>query len=342
MKLTGSSLLGSLLFASFAYAQPPEATLASVANEIREGEALLVTTSDGARISGRMISVTAASLSLDTSQGPRTLRAGDVRRIVVKDSIRNGLLIGLGSGAAAGAAGGLLINAICVNETGACPGTVLLLTAIGGAAGAGIGAGLDGLRHRTVLDLIPAEPGELSPEIGAAVGIGRSRASGPALIGSPSIGAGWLIRHTSGLALAIDANRTVGRATHTVACASTGGDGESLQDCVGQGQQGVVDTTIATAAVQYYFTRSRVQPYVSGGAALYQDSLLVVRTARSIPNRPAVAFESLGRHRGVALVGGAGARLAVTPRVALRPEVTIFQGAQWTHVRASVGAAFGW
>lgn len=342
MKVTGLILVASLLFASFGYAQPSEATLASVANEIREGESLLVTTSDGARISGRVVSLTAASLTLDTRQGARTLRAGDVRRIVVKDSIRNGLLIGLASGAAAGAAGGLLLNAICVNETGACPGIVLLLTAIGGGAGAGIGAGLDGLRHRTVLDLIPAEPGELSPEIGAAISIGRSRASGPALIGAPSLGAGWLIRHTSGLALALDATRTVGRATHTVACAGASGPEESPGNCVGQGQQGVVDTTIATAAIQYYFTRSRVQPYVAGGAALYQDSLLVVRTARSIPNRPAVAFESLGRHRGVAFAGGAGARLAVTPSLALRPEVTIFQGARWTHVRASVGAAFGW
>ena len=341
MKISGSILLGSLLSPAIAYGQPAQPTLAFVENEVRPGETLLVTTSDGTRMTGRLRALTAASLAIETADGVRTLRADQVQRIVVKDSIRNGLLIGLGTGAAIGATGGLLVNAVCVNETGACPGVVLFLTGIGAAAGAGLGAGMDGLRHRTVLDLMPDMPHEFSPEIGLNLGVARSRMFGAGLIGPPSLGAGWFIQHTSGFGLALDATRTVGRATHTVSCANVSHQQAPIVNCVGDGKEGVVDTTIATAKAQYYFRRSRVQPYVSGGAALYQDSLLIVNNVQPFPNRPPFALQSLGRHRGMAVVAGGGLRVGGR-RASLRPDVTLYKSGRWTHVRASVGAAFGW
>ena len=156
-----------------------------------------------------------------------------------------------------------------------------------------------------------------------------------------ALGAGWFIQHTSGFGLALDATRTVGRATHTVSCANVSHQQAPIANCVGDGEEGVVDTTIATAKAQYYFRRSRVQPYVSGGAALYQDSLLIVNNVQPFPNRPPFALQSLGRHRGMAVVAGGGLR--VGGRLAsLRPDVTLYKSGRWTHVRASVGAAFGW
>jgi len=340
MRISGLILLGSLLSAAMAYGQPGQPTLAFVQDEVRPGETLLVTTSNGTRMTGRL-RMTAASLTIETADGPRTLPADQVQRIVVKDSIRNGLLIGLGTGAAVGATGGLLVNAICVNEAGACPGAVLLLTGIGAAAGAGIGAGMDGLRHQTVLDLMPDVPHEFSPEIGLDLGVARSSMFGARLIGPPSLGAAWLIRHTSGFGLALDATRTVGRATHSVSCADGSRQQAPIAQCVGGGEEGVVDTTIAGAKAQYYFTRSRVQPYVSGGAALYQDSLLVVNNVQPFPNRPPFALQSLGRHHGIALVAGGGMRVGGR-HASVRPDVTFYKSGGWTHVRASVGVAFGW
>ena len=339
MKISGLILLGLLLSAAVASGQPGQPPLAFLQDEIRPGETLLITTSNGTRMTGRLRTLPAASLTIQTADGPRTLPADQVQRIVVKDSIRNGLLIGLGTGAAVGATGGLLVNAICVNESGACPGTVLLLAGIGAAAGAGIGAGVDGLRHQTVLDFLPDVPHEFSPEIGLDLGVARSSMFGARLIGPPSLGAGWLIRHTSGFGLALDVTRTVGRATHSVSCAD-GREQASIAHCVG-GDDGVVDTTIAAAKAQYYFTRSRVQPYVSGGAALYQDSMLVVNTVQPFPDRPPFARQSLGRHHGIALVAGGGMRVGGR-HASVRPDVTFYKSGAWTHVRASVGVAFGW
>ena len=141
--------------------------------------------------------------------------------------------------------------------------------------------------------------------------------------------------------MALDATRTVGRATHTVSCADASRKLAPIAECVGDGKEGVVDTTIATAKAQYYFTRSRVQPYVSGGAAIYQDSLLMVKNVQPFPNRPPFALQALGRYRGMALVAGGGVRIGGR-NASLRPDVTLYKSGRWTHVRGSVGVTFGW
>ena len=326
----------ALLMARGVDAQPTGAWLRNVVNV---SDNVLVTTTDGSRLSGRVRSLTEASLTVDTRDGPQTLPANRIGRIVVKDPIRNGLLIGLGIGAGVGVTGGLLVNAICVNETGGCPGTVLLLTGIGAAAGAGIGAGLDGLRHRTTFDILPDAPHEYAPELFANVGVGRSQMSGLSLTGAPSAGASFAMRHTSGLGFALDVTRTTGRSTRDVACAEST---PSNASCNGGGQEGVVDTTIASARAQYYFSHSRVQPYVSGGAAIYQDSLSFVLTARPFPSGAPVTYQALNRSRGLALVVGGGVRIALNKRLSFRPDVTIYKDSRWTHVRPSVGFGVGW
>lgn len=69
-----------------------------------------------------------------------------------KDSLLNGILIGAGLGAIAGAAGGTA--AIACDE---CAGFNVPLTfgVVGGAAGAAIGAGIDALFHARASDAAP-------------------------------------------------------------------------------------------------------------------------------------------------------------------------------------------
>ena len=342
MTRTGSWILLALLLVVPAAAA--QSTVADVQDKPRPGEKVVVTTTDGSQVTGRLLSLTPASLAIASRDGQRTVPTGQVTRVVVKDSIRNGLLIGTGVGAGIGLAGGLAMNAICSNEGGACIGGALLLTGIGAAAGAAIGGGIDGLRHRTAFDVIPGVPGEYSPALIASVGGGRSAgglAAGAGFTGPPNVGVAWAMRHTSGFGFTLDASRTIGRSTRQVSCTDAPSD-VPVANCVGAGEEGVVDTTTASATAQYYFSRSRVQPYVSGGAALYEDSLAGVRTIQHPWMPRPIALQSLERSHGVAFVGGGGARIVLTRHLALHPAVMIYRGGDWTHVRASVGMGVGW
>jgi hypothetical protein len=151
-------MAAALLFlAGVARAQSP-AGGGNLQAHLPTGEKIVVTTTDGERLEGRLRSSAADVLSLDAPGGLRMIEIGRVERIVVKDSIRNGLLIGLAIGAGAGVAVGRVMDSICFGETD-CSGFTLLLGVTGAAGGAAIGAGLDGLRHRTAFELGRGSPG---------------------------------------------------------------------------------------------------------------------------------------------------------------------------------------
>jgi opacity protein-like surface antigen len=342
MRHVTAATLGLTLLVRTAAAQTAPSAITGLEGEIRLGEKVAVMTSDGTTVSGPLRALTADSLSLETRNGLETLPADRIGRIVSKDSVRNGLWIGLGVGAAAGLAGGLLVNAICVNETGGCLGTVFGLTAIGAAAGAGIGAGADGLRHRTVFDAMPDMPREYAPHVAVNLALGQSETRGRGMTGPPSAGAAWGMRHSSGFGLEFDVNHTFGGSTRMISCADAPSTAPSLEGCVGEGRQGIQDTTIGSAKVQYFFSNSRVQPYVSGGVGIYQSSAWISAVApRFLSGEPSLN-ESLSRRRGVAVVAGGGARIALTRQMSLRPDITIYKADDWTHVRAGLGLGVGW
>lgn len=141
---------------------------------VAPGEKIVLTTTDGDRVEGRLRTITPDLLTLDLRQGLGLIEMRRVNRIVVKDSIRNGLLIGLAIGAGAGLTAGIVMNAICVNETGGCLGDAAVLGLAGAAGGAAIGAGLDGLQHRTAFERRESWRG-----VGLVIDLGRTGQARP-------------------------------------------------------------------------------------------------------------------------------------------------------------------
>lgn len=307
---------------------------------IPAGVRLVVTTVDGNRVSGRVRAATTDSITLDTPSGLRTIAADQIVRIVERDPVRNGLVIGTAVGAAAGLSFGMVVNMICRSEVDeGCPGLVLLLTGIGAASGGGLGAGIDAVRQRTLFDRIPTVPAEFVPEVAANVGIARFTTWAMDPIGPPSAGASWSLRQsTSGWGVELQANRMLGRSTRVYTCPDP-----TIRGC-GEAQEGIEDLTTATAVVQYFLpSGGRVQPYVSGGLVVYQASIwrADLRPPFVFQPEPVVA-DALRRDRGVGLVVGGGARIPLTPHLSVRPDATYYRADNWQQLRGSVGVGWNW
>ena len=68
--------------------------------------------------------------------------------------------LGRDPGAIPGLVGGLILNQLCYNEIGSCPGAAIGLTALGASVGAGIGFVADNGRQTLIYDrkLASADP----------------------------------------------------------------------------------------------------------------------------------------------------------------------------------------
>ena len=339
MRRTLVFVLLVLLGARSAFAQASD-LVRQAGPRLEPGVRILVLTKGGDRIDGRVRTLTDASLSVDTSGGLVDLPTPDVGRIVIKDSIRNGTLIGLGAGATLGGLTALLLNALC--ETGDCANESVAVLALYTAAGAGIGAGIDGLIHRTVWDTMARTPGIVTSEVVAHVGANHTDMLWLPAHTGPSLGAGWMFRHENGLALELEFGRTFGDSSRLVPCTQLEPFGPG-SGCSGEGRQGLAGTTTGSATVHYFFSKGRVQPYLSGGFAIVSQRFQDAQASRvSWPDGEIVVFQSSHLHNRGALVAGGGLRFELGPRLSLRPGVTVYAGDEWTQVRAGVGLGFDW
>ena len=342
MRVVTTAGMVMLLLAREAGGQTPPA-LGDVTRLVAPGDQLLVLTTEGGEVVGRAETLTTASLGIRTTAGLISVPSARIGRIVVKDSVKNGLWIGTAAGAAAGLVGGLFVNSLCMNESASCPGIVLLFTSMGAGAGAALGAGIDGLRHRTVFDALRGVPGELLPHAAVNFAFSRSTPWGMAAVnGPPSLGASWGMRHSSNFGLEVEANRTVGQATRLLSCTTAPATTAGRQGCVGEGRQGLADTTAVAAKVQYYVSKARVQPYLSGGFGVHQSSVWRTEVAPRFRTPDTFLRQSLSRELGLAWVAGAGARVVLTDRISLRPDLTVYRAAGWSHLRAGVGVSVSW
>jgi hypothetical protein len=136
-------LLGS---AARIAAQPPT-SFAELSVKVHPGKTVFVRDTAGRTFRGRVNSLTAAELVVETGSGPRRFGEGDVRELAVPgDRLVNGLAIGLASGAVIGAAiGGTFSGEFR-------PGDAFEGALMFGAIGAGLGLLADfAIRGKTVV-----------------------------------------------------------------------------------------------------------------------------------------------------------------------------------------------
>ncbi len=135
------ALVAATVTASLTEAQT--ASFDRLALQLNQGDRITVTDSDGQELQGRIVDLSSSTLSLQTDGLRRDLNRGDVSVIQrrERDSLKDGAAIGFASGAAIVV--GLFANHGALHHAG----FVFFYSSLFGAAGAGIGAGLDALHQ---------------------------------------------------------------------------------------------------------------------------------------------------------------------------------------------------
>ena len=121
----------------------PAQTVANSFEELRQvlknGQTVVVTDAGGRRTKGQLADVSPSSLVLFGPEA-RTFAEGTVKEIRGPDTLRSGMLAGLGVGAGAGLG---MVAAMCADGPGCGPSVQVVGIAAG--MGAAIGAGIDAL-----------------------------------------------------------------------------------------------------------------------------------------------------------------------------------------------------
>ena len=115
-----------------------------LALQLDQGDSVTVTDGDGRELRGRIVDLSSSKLALEADGLRRDLNRGDISVIQrrERDSLKNGAAIGFASGV------GILVGLI-VPDGDLSPTGFMLLGSLFGAAGAGIGAGLDALQEES-------------------------------------------------------------------------------------------------------------------------------------------------------------------------------------------------
>ena len=314
------------------------------------GSTVTVVESDGTGTAGTVVSLTPAAITLLVRDRPVTIAASRVDRITRVDSTRNGAVIGLIAGAAGGLTFGLLLNAICVNETGSCPGAVFMLTGLGAGIGAGIGAASDGLRHGTIYAARVGARPEFTSSITAGLGGGRTTVTSgyEALATPPTMIGSWTYLSSDGVGVEVETSRTRGQEMRGVPCVRVPSNqpfvaATLVGTCAGAGEEGIGTTTMLTGKFIYAFGHRRLQPYVGLGLAARNMEIWSpqVRSSFGNPNS-AFVVQSMSRHVGVNTVIDAGAWFTLAGGLSIRPAAGVILGGQSTTARGSVGLSYRW
>lgn len=143
MKTAVIALLGTLVLLVTSNAATAQDSFTDLQTTLKAGEVVTVTDDAGRQTRGTFERI-GTSIRLSVDGVAREWAPQQVREIRRRgDSLKNGLIIGLVSGGAAGAVFGWGVGTIFAAEGADSAGPVIGLVALGLSAGAGIGAGLD-------------------------------------------------------------------------------------------------------------------------------------------------------------------------------------------------------
>lgn len=158
----GASLLLAACFPVAAFAQPPARSIQELRTRVKIGDIVFVVDGSGVETKGKLETLSDVSVGLTVDGTRRDFVEGTFTRLdrQRRDSVRNGLLVGLGSGAVVGFLAGRSADSPTCPRSGIECGQGALLGAIGGSFGGAVGGWLvDALvRHREVVYLTPARP----------------------------------------------------------------------------------------------------------------------------------------------------------------------------------------
>jgi hypothetical protein len=134
--------------------------LAQVATmpDVKPGQNVWATRTDGATIKGKVIAIATTGLELKDDERVTSLPIADIYQIEERDPLKNGAVKGAGLGAIAGAVGGYLglLSGCITSNADRCnhgPTGFVVMSALSGAGlGALLGAGIDrGIEGRRLL-----------------------------------------------------------------------------------------------------------------------------------------------------------------------------------------------
>jgi hypothetical protein len=335
-----------------AQAGDPDATgtarYAQTARTLLPGRRIGVVEPDGTVTTGIVERAAPDALTLTTADGRRvTIPASRVARIIEKDSTRNGAFIGMAIGAGGGLAGGLLFNTLCRNEGANCDMGVLLLTGLGAAIGAGVGAAADALHQGTVFSSAVGAPHEFTPEVAAGIAPTWYRFETGEQLAAPGVlTASWSDLRAKGPGVEILATRALpGQPRQAMPCVTS--DSPLLQEsergnCLGAGYGVVTNASSIGGKFVYTLGGRRVHPYVAAGLEV-QRLQISTPEIRFIPfSEPDIFQRTSTRTDLVALVGG-GVRVSIRNHLSIRPDLTAaLSGGDWNAARISVALGYQW
>jgi hypothetical protein len=143
MKNAVTALLGAFLLLATSSVAKAQDSFTDLQTTLKAGDLVTITDDGGAQTRGTFERV-GTSIRLSVDGVAREWAPQEVREIRRRgDSLKNGLIIGLVSGGAAGAVFGWAVGTLFEAEGHDPAGPVIGLLALGLGAGAGIGAGLD-------------------------------------------------------------------------------------------------------------------------------------------------------------------------------------------------------
>jgi hypothetical protein len=123
------------------YPSPPSAAeraamTGTPAGAVDLGQTVWITSADGRRVQGEVVSLSADGMTLSHASGATAFAAGQIQRIEATDHLLDGVLVGAGVGAAAGGAFGVMLGRVLCEDTDSC---VLFATLVLGGLGGGMG-----------------------------------------------------------------------------------------------------------------------------------------------------------------------------------------------------------
>ena len=189
----------------------------------------------------------------------------------------------------------------------------------------------------TVADPVAAQG--LRPAVFGAAGVANVYRTEDRSFGTePNAGAGVGIEWKR-LGFDAEIHRTLGLTPLTISCAI------GNVPCIGSAREGVLEATMLSGNVNYFFGGPRVRPYVTGSiGVLWTES---VNSLTVVSSTAATLSEFHESDTGLAIGLGFGVDVPFTPALSLRPEFRTYSSVAMSRVnlglhRGAIGVRYRW